>query len=64
MIARAPSTAAHPGTAHLGTAHPELVEGVEGVEGHDETPTESGCIFAAALIVVLALMLITPALLS
>ena len=30
---------------------------------HDETPTESGCIFAAALIVVLALILITPALL-
>ena len=47
MIARAPSTAAHP----------------EPVEGHGDAPAEDGCIFAAALIVVLALILITPALL-
>lgn len=30
---------------------------------HDETPSESGCIFAAALIVVLVIIFITPALL-
>jgi len=30
---------------------------------HGDAPAEDGCIFAAALIVVLALILITPALL-
>jgi hypothetical protein len=31
---------------------------------HDETPTESGCLFAFALVIALALILIAPAVLA